>query len=45
MNKTYNIKSKWINIGYSFKGIGLGFRIDRYSLNIDFLFFWFGVEF
>ena len=45
MNKEINKFGKWIHIGYSWKGFGLGFRIDRYSLNIDFLWFWFGIEF
>ena len=45
MHKEIQIKRLWVNFGYSFKGIGLGFRIDKYHLNVDFLFFWFGIEF
>lgn len=45
MNKEIKIKNSWIHIGYSRHGFGLGFRIDKYSLNIDFLFFWIGIEF
>lgn len=45
MNKTFNIKDKWVHVGYYWKGFGLGFRIDKYNLSIDFLFFWISVEF
>jgi hypothetical protein len=45
MTKEYRIKNRyWIILGYS-KGFGLGFRIDRYSINLDFLWFWISVEF
>lgn len=30
--------------GYSFARLGFGISIDRYSFNIDFLFFWFSIE-
>jgi hypothetical protein len=45
MNKEFDVKGKWISIGYNWKGFGLGFRIDRYSTNIDFLWFWIGIEY
>jgi hypothetical protein len=44
MNKEFNIKGKWVHVGYS-KGFGLGFRIDRYQFSIDFLWFWFSIEY
>jgi len=45
MIKEYRIQNKcWLYIGMS-KGFGLGFRIDRYHINIDFLWFWVGFEF
>ena len=45
MNKEYRIKDRyWVQVGYS-KGFGLGFRIDRYSANIDFLWFWISLEY
>jgi len=30
--------------GYNLQRLGLGISIDRYSFNIDFLFFWFSIE-
>lgn len=46
MNKEYEIKKgTWVHIGYSWKGFGLGFRIDRYHFNIDLLWFWLSVEY
>ena len=42
--KEAKVLNHWINFGYSFKRIGLGFSLDKYALNIDFIFFWFGVE-
>lgn len=45
MNKEFRVKNRyWVHIGYSWRGFGLGFRIDRYHINIDFLWFWFSVE-
>jgi hypothetical protein len=45
MIKEYNIKKRyWVRVGWS-KGFGLGFRIDRYQFNIDFLWFWFSIEY
>jgi hypothetical protein len=31
--------------GYSLKRLAFGISIDRYSLNIDFAFFWLSIEF
>jgi len=47
MNKGKDFKflGQWISLGYSFKRIGFGFSIDKYALQLDFLFFWFGWEF
>ena len=39
------IFSKWINYGYSFTGINIGFHVDKYQVNIDFFFVWVGIEF
>jgi hypothetical protein len=46
MQKYNEIKFKntWIHYGGSFKRIGLGFNIDSYSINIDFLWFWVSIE-
>ena len=35
----------WLSYGYSFRRVGFGFSIDRYSLQIDLIFFWVGLEF
>lgn len=43
--KEVEVLNHWINFGYSFKRIGLGFSLDKYALSIDFIIFWFGVEF
>jgi len=43
----YNEKKvfgKWINYGYG-KRFAIGFSVDRYTFNVDFLCFWFGMEF
>ena len=41
--KIGNRGNRWISWGYS-KRFGLGFSIDKYSINIDFLCFWIGIE-
>jgi len=33
------------NAGYSLKRLAFGISLDRYSLNVDFAFFWFSIEF
>ena len=35
----------WLSAGYCFKRVGFGFSIDRYTLQIDLIFFWVGLEF
>jgi hypothetical protein len=44
MHKEISIGTKWISFGYSFKRFGIGFNIDKYHMDIDLVFFWFGVE-
>lgn len=44
MNKEIKIKKIWVNIGYG-KRFGLGFSIDKYNINIDFLCFWIGIAY
>ena len=36
---------RWINYGYTVQRFALGVSVDRYSFSIEFLFFWFGIEF
>jgi len=36
-------KTHWLSFGYG-KRLSLGFSIDKYSINIDFLCFWVGIE-
>ena len=45
MNREIRVKRFWVHIGFNLKGFGLGFRIDKYSANIDFLWFWIGIEY
>lgn len=39
------IGRSWLSYGYSFRRVGFGFSIDRYTLQIDLIFFWVGLEF
>ena len=41
--KIGNRSNLWISWGYG-KRFALGFSIDKYSINIDFLCFWVGIE-
>jgi len=41
--KLGNKGNRWMSCGYC-KRFGLGFSIDRYHINIDFLCFWIAVE-
>ena len=43
-SKEVKLLGYWVSFGYSFRRVGLGFSVDRYSLQLDFLFFWAGVE-
>lgn len=42
--KTLNTTVGSFYFGYTAKSFGLGFRIDTYGINADFLCFWFGYE-
>jgi hypothetical protein len=44
MYKEIKLKNTWINYGGSFKRFALGFSIDRYSVNLDLLWFWISIE-
>jgi len=37
-------KNTWIHYGGSFKRFGIGFNFDRYSINLDLLWFWVSIE-
>ena len=37
-------KNTWVNYGYSIRRLALGFSIDRYSITINFLWFWISIE-
>ena len=39
------IGKSWFIYGCSFRRIGFGFSIDKYTLQIDLIFFWVGIEF
>jgi len=42
--KEVELFNHWVSFGYSFRRVAFGFSIDKYSLQVDFLFFWFGIE-
>lgn len=47
MNKEISLSKKrhlWVHFGYG-KRIALGFSMDKYGVQADFLCFWFGMEF
>jgi hypothetical protein len=37
-------KNHRFHAGFNLHRVAFGIGIDRYSFNIDFLFFWFGIE-
>lgn len=44
-SKEIKLLGHWVSFGYSFTRVAFGFSLDKYSLQIDFLFFWLGIEF
>lgn len=52
-NGTLMIKSKewrvsnrvWVSAGFNPRRIGLGFSVDRFNANVDFLCFWVSLEY
>lgn len=44
MNKDIQVFNKWIHVGYSWRSFGLGFRFSQYNIDVDFLWFWIGIE-
>jgi hypothetical protein len=44
MYKEVKIKNTWVHYGGSFRRFGLGFSIERYSINLDLLWFWVMIE-
>jgi hypothetical protein len=38
------IGKRWLSIGIHKNGIGLGFSISKYSISVDLLFFYIGLE-
>jgi hypothetical protein len=43
MRREYKVNKYWFSWGYG-KRFALGFSIDKYSINVDFLFIWAGIE-
>jgi len=43
MYREFKLGKSWIHIGYG-KRIAFGFSVDMFSISIDFLCFWVGVE-
>jgi hypothetical protein len=44
MNKEFKVGKKWVSIGASKRRFAIGFAISPWSIDIDFLWFWIGVE-
>jgi len=44
MYRETKIKNTWVFYGGSFKRFGLGFSIERYSINIDLCWVWIMIE-
>ena len=44
-DKEIKFLGKWVSFGYSFRRFGFGIAAARHYFSIDFLFFWFGIEF
>jgi hypothetical protein len=47
LSKSREVKffGHWVSFGYFFPRFAFGFSLDRYSFQVDFLIFWFGIEF
>ena len=45
MDKEIKLGRFYLTFGCSFRRIALGFSLDKYHFDIDFLFFWIGIEF
>jgi hypothetical protein len=43
MRSEHKVGKYWFSWGYG-KRFALGFSIDKYSINVDFLFIWIGIE-
>ena len=35
----------WLSVGFAPRRIGLGFHVDRFCINVDFLWFWVTLEY
>lgn len=44
-SKEIKIGKSWVGLGLSFNRFGVGICIDRYHIDIDFIFFWISWEF
>jgi len=44
MNKELTTKNFWFHAGYSFKRFSLNITIHQNGMELDFIFFWVGVE-
>ena len=43
--KQFKIGKSYLSLGYNFRGIGVGFGINKYMLDLDLLFFYISWEF
>jgi hypothetical protein len=45
MNKEFRVANRYVSVGWSWRGFGLGFRISKWSFDLDLGFLWIGIEF
>ena len=43
--KQFRIGKSYLSFGYNFRGIGIGFGLNRYALDLELVFFWISWEF
>lgn len=42
--KEFKIGKRWFHCGYSFTRVAISISVDKYSFELDLVFFWFGWE-
>jgi hypothetical protein len=43
--KQFKIGRSYLSLGYNFRGIGIGFGLNKYTFDLDLVFFWISWEF
>jgi hypothetical protein len=45
-SKEWRVSNRvWLGVGFAPRRIALGFSVDRFNANIDFLWFWISLEY